>query len=460
MKKILNSFLGLFLIIQSCSDPKVFEINIPEEQNPYDSLFIQELITGETLAKIPLNSHQRKFFFPIANPTLTSFQIRGKEFSYLSILEPGSKKQLIFQGEEFQTENNQADFLANYIWNSTDEMFSRYGRLLFGTRDLELVKEKFDSLVASREVLQNDAKPQLSQGEKAVLSYQNLARAYNFLMYYGRIVNQLPPNDPYFDFIEKIPDYGQEARSLPDMILYKYEIEYLRKNDSIPSIPAFLEIIESKTTETDLSAFLKAYYIQSVIENPSYWRPHQHLFTTDQIKEALEREQENPYSYLINRASNSFFSSMAGVPAYDFEAKNPDDSAFKLSDLQGKLVLIDAWATWCGPCIQHRPKILELAEKYKNDPHVAVVMVSIDSQIDKWKNYVSNTNPEGFGHEVNIADGMNDTFGDKYLVKSIPKYFLIDSKGIILSSDLPEPSIGLEQMIEKEVEKMKKSEVQ
>jgi len=81
-------------------------------------------------------------------------------------------------------------------------------------------------------------------------------------------------------------------------------------------------------------------------------------------------------------------------------------------------------------------------------------MVSVDSELDRWKNFVSRTNPKGFGIEVNIPNGINDIFGDKYLVKAIPKYFLIDPKGIIISSDLPEPSLGMEKMIEFELEKI------
>jgi hypothetical protein len=53
---------------------------------------------------------------------------------------------------------------------------------------------------------------------------------------------------------------------------------------------------------------------------------------------------------------------------------------------------------------------------------------------------------------------MNHTFGEKYLIKAIPKYFLINSEGVIISSDLPEPSLGMEQIIEKELIKMKKAQ--
>ncbi len=260
--------------------------------------------------------------------------------------------------------------------------------------------------------------------------------------------------DPYFEFIQKINSFDSEAKSLPYMILFKYEIELLREQDSIRDIQTFLGEIEKKTENLDLKNFLKAYYIQSVIDNPSYWRPHEQLFTSDKITEALEIEKSNPYSFLINKASDSFFSSMAGVEAFNFKAKKSDDSDFSLSDLKGKLILIDAWATWCGPCVHHRPNILEIAAKYQNDPRVAVLMVSGDSELDRWKNYISRTNPQNHGIEVNIPDGMNDTFGDKYLVKAIPKYFLIDPNGIIIGSDLPEPSLGMEKMIEFELEKM------
>lgn len=454
MNKIFIFIIGSFLVFQSCSKPEVFEITIPASSNPYDSLFIQELITGETIAKIPLNSHQRKFFFPIKESLLVGILVKGKESPYLEILGPGSKKELVFEGENFKTKNQPADSLSNYLWHSTDEMFSKHSRLLFGGGDVDEIKHKFDSLIVKRQENITKASQQLSKGEYAILDYQNKARAKNFLFFYGRVIRKLEPKDPFFDFVADIPAYGTEAKSLPNMILYQYEIEYLRKNDSIPSIPFFLDIIESKTNDPALEDFLKAFYIQSVIENPTYWRPHQHLFTSDKINEALEREKNNPYLYLINRASDSFFSSMAGEPAFDFEARRPDGSDFKLSELKGKLVLIDAWATWCGPCVQHRPKILEMASKYSSDQRIAIVMVSVDSELDRWEKFVSTTNHNGYGFDVNIPDGMNDTFGNKYLVKSIPKYFLIDSEGVIISSDLPEPSLGMEQIIERELRKM------
>ncbi len=450
---VLVLFAGLF--ITSCSQPsKVFDIIVPEIKPEFDSLFIQELITGKVLGKVPLNSYQKDFSFPIEGQLLASIQVKGSDKSYLTILGPGVSKSLKLSGDFFVTEESPADSMANVIWHSTNDMFSSYAGLIFRDGDPESVKEKFDSLIESRDKLIKRLGPRISESEQALLNYQNQARAYNFLMYYGRIVKGFEAQDPFFDFIKKINSYESEVKSLPDMILFKYEIELLRKQDSIQDIQTFLGEIEKKTQNLDLQNFLKAYYIQSVIEHPSYWRPHEQLFTSEKITEALEGEKSNPYSFLINRASDSFFSSMAGVEAFDFKAKKSDNSEFTLSDLEGKVILIDAWATWCGPCVKHRPNILEIAAKYQNDPRVAVLMVSVDSEVDRWKNFVSRTNPQNFGIEVNIPGGMNDDFGDKYLVKAIPKYFLIDPKGIIISSDLPEPSLGMEKMIDFELEKM------
>ncbi len=445
--------MGIFLT--ACSQPStVFDITVPDNNPDYDSLFIQELITGKVLGKIPLNTSQKKFYYPIKEQLLASIQVKGSEKSYLTILGPGVSKNLVSSETFFLTQESPADSMANVIWHSTDEMFSRYGGLIFGGGDPDSVKEKFDSLIKARDIVIQHIKTKISDQEQARLKFQNQARAYNFLFYYGRIVKEFEAKDPYFDFINKISSYGSNAKSLPDLMLYKFEIELLREQDSIPNIQTFLGEIEKKTSDPDLKNFLKAYYIQCVIENPSYWRSHEQLFTTDKITEAFEREKSNPYSFLINRASDSFFSSMAGVEAFNFKAKKPDSSDFFLADLKGKLVLIDAWATWCAPCIHHRPNILKIAEKYKDDSRFAVVTVSVDSQIDRWKNFVQTSNPNGYGTEVNIPDGMNDVFGDNYLVKAIPKYFLIDPNGNILSSDLPEPSLGMEKMIEAALEKM------
>jgi len=332
-------------------------------------------------------------------------------------------------------------------------MFSQHNKVIFVQNNPEKVRSIFDSLVQVRHEQLNKFESQLTDDEFGILDYQNKARAYSFLMYYGRIVKHYSPDNGFFSFISSIDNKNIYSKSLPDNILYKYEIMILKEKDSIENIDAFLKFIETQTTTNDLQDFLKAIYLKSVIERPSYWRRHENLFTTNTIKNALQRESTNKYSYLINEASNSFYASQKGVKGYDFTAFKLDGTELKLSDLKGKIVVIETWATWCGACIDQRPKMIELAKKYKDNPSVVFLMVSVDNSVDRWKKYVTRTNENQYGIEVNIPDGMNGKFGDKYLIKAIPKYILLDKDGIIIDSNLPEPSIGMEQLIKRVSEK-------
>jgi thiol-disulfide isomerase/thioredoxin len=446
--------LGLLTILSACKNNNEFQITIEANKTNYDTLFIQELITGRTIAKVPLKELNKNYSFNIDEATLGSLSVICTETTYLTIIRPGAKKTILIDSTSLRTKQSVPDSLINYLWNSTNQMFSLHDKIIFAQVNSEKVKSLFDSLVQVRHEQISKFKSQLTTDELGILEYQNKARAYSFLMYYGRIVKRYSPESEFFSFISKIDNENIYAKSLPENLLYKYEIQILRERDSIENIDVLLKFIETQTTTKDLQDFLKAIYLKSVIEHPSYWRRHEHLFTTNTIKVALQRESTNNYSYLINKASNSFYASQKGVKGYDFTAFKLDGTELKLSDFKGKIVVIDTWATWCGPCIDQRPSMLKLVKKYKDSQTVIFLMVSVDKSFDRWKKYVTRTNENQYGIEVNIPDGMNTEFGDKYLIKAIPKYILIDKDGIIIDSNLPEPSIGMEQLIERVSKKL------
>jgi thiol-disulfide isomerase/thioredoxin len=442
------------IVFSACEQIEKVTITIESNSTDYDSLYINDIYSGYTLLKMPLDHIGKVYAFPIGEIMLGEIAINGLESTYLTVFSPGAKKRVVIGSNSIRTEQSIPDSLANYLWKSTNLMFSQHDKIIFAEDDPWKVRGLFDSLVQVRENQLMHFESQLTEEELGLLTYQNKARAYSFLMFYGRIIKEISARDEFFSFIEDIENENSYTKSLPGTLLYKYEIELLKEKDSIENMGVFLDYIEANTKTEDLQNFLKAVYLKEVIENPSYWRPHEKLFTTTTIKEAIFRESKNPYLPLIDRASSSFFSSQSGVKGYDFEAYKPDGSEIRLSDLKGKIVVIDTWATWCGPCIQHRPKMLEIARKYEGNPKVAILMISIDRSKERWLNYIQNTNPNQFGQELHIPDGMNTEFGDQYLIKSNPKYFLIDQEGIILNSDLMEPSIGMEQLIENELKKV------
>ena len=129
--------------------------------------------------------------------------------------------------------------------------------------------------------------------------------------------------------------------------------------------------------------------------------------------------------------------------APEISANNPDGKPIKLSDLRGKIVLIDFWASWCAPCRKENPTIVKLYEKYK-DKDFTILSVSLDQdlinwrgaiKIDglKWPNHVSDL--KGWGSEVISSYNFNE----------IPHTVLVNKEGKIIGQDLR--GIELEQKI-------------
>lgn len=119
-----------------------------------------------------------------------------------------------------------------------------------------------------------------------------------------------------------------------------------------------------------------------------------------------------------------------GVLATDFEESTPESIKVKLSSFKGQYVLLDFWASWCGPCRQENPNVVEAYEKFKNK-NFTVVGVSIDSKEDKWIDAIKK---DGLVW-TNLLDRTQE-IARTYGINAIPKNFLIDPDGKIIAKNL------------------------
>ncbi|TDQ72229.1 TlpA family protein disulfide reductase [Sphingobacterium yanglingense] len=124
-----------------------------------------------------------------------------------------------------------------------------------------------------------------------------------------------------------------------------------------------------------------------------------------------------------------------GVPAFKFAFPDVDGKKIALDDLKGKVILLDLWATWCGPCRAEEPHWEKLNEEYK-DKAVAFVGVSTDQDKPKWESYVKEKQLKG----IQIHAGAGNELSNAYKVNSIPRYILIDKAGNLITADSPRPS--------------------
>jgi thiol-disulfide isomerase/thioredoxin len=130
---------------------------------------------------------------------------------------------------------------------------------------------------------------------------------------------------------------------------------------------------------------------------------------------------------------------MVGNPSPEFEYENYKGGKTKLSDLKGKYVYIDLWATWCGPCRAEIPFLQKIEEKY-HGKNIEFVSISIDKakDNDKWKKFVTDKNLGGV--QLFADKDWESEFVKSYGVNGIPRFILIDPNGIILNPDAARPS--------------------
>lgn len=110
-----------------------------------------------------------------------------------------------------------------------------------------------------------------------------------------------------------------------------------------------------------------------------------------------------------------------------FQLTTMDGKRFNLDAMGGRVVLIDFWATWCGPCNEELPHMRRLAKQFENEPFV-LLSVSSDSDADKWRAFVQKESMTWSQYRDSTRQ-----LSKVFAVSSIPRYFTIDSDGVLQS---------------------------
>lgn len=214
-------------------------------------------------------------------------------------------------------------------------------------------------------------------------------------------VLQTPLSKRYISmYVDFASDYERDTdKKLPLLGTDKLKGVYLSSS----------ELLRIKTYET---------YLDFVDKYSQY-------FSTPELKKQLED------------TGSKLYETRSGSVAADFTYTDIDGKMVSLSDFKGKVVLVDVWATWCGPCRQQLPYMKKLEEEL-HGMDVVLLSVSVDEEKDKekWKQMIID---DKMGGVHVFASGWSKITKD-YKITGIPRFMLFDKKGNVISTEAPRPS--------------------
>lgn len=148
-------------------------------------------------------------------------------------------------------------------------------------------------------------------------------------------------------------------------------------------------------------------------------------------KKSLESEFDEKEAELLR--------TQIGKPAPEFTLENNSGNNYSLADFKGKVVYLDMWASWCGPCREETPALKNLYNRYKDDNRIVFIGIAINDGINNWKKALEEDKPEWL--QLIDKEGL---VWKSYVAYLIPKFIVIDKAGKIANFDAPRPSSGKE----------------
>ena len=216
----------------------------------------------------------------------------------------------------------------------------------------------------------------------------------------------------------------------------KIKNDFILNNQNSPAIFIALyditNLIEEHAQLEIIAEVISKYFSNTIFHQEAILRmnkANQQIAMLDKQKSMAEQQK--------NELKNAGL--IIGKPAPELNFPNKEGKLISLNALKGKIVLLDFWASWCGPCRKENPFVVGLYNKYKNSGF-EIYSFSLDKEKTKWIQAIEQDGLVWKNHASDLV-GWESTGASKYLIKSIPQTFLIDRDGNIAEIGLRGPEL-------------------
>ena len=296
-------------------------------------------------------------------------------------------------------------------------------------KNIENVKNTHKALLATYEV-----NSFFKIAEEKSLEYDRLLSIQNFKSNYKFYLgDDISPSKGFYEPVESLDLDNEDDYKKQPYYRYLVNSSWSKRIEAAPDVDGMLETLRMVPSQDVAISMINGFYskISSNKERSKDYLDLIKLVTKDKrfIKAAEKQYREVVKSKGLSKGDTS--------PEFNYETV--DGEMVSLSDLKGKYVYIDVWATWCGPCIKQAPYLKKLEERY-HDKNVVFVSISVDKKEvkDTWKQMIADKQLGGL--QLFADKSFDSAFMDAYAVHSIPRFILIDPEGKIVDTEAPRPS--------------------
>lgn len=419
--------------------------------------FIDELEPKQTK---PIIENQCKFNIEYSKPVIATLYYNKQQVSFMLLQDQAIEiyigtdslyKSVRLTGDDAHNSNLVLNFNKTFYYDYQDST-TFVQMLAFGADAYEMMSYKQQQI--QMEFVRKHADTLKYDGR--VLDYLRNRIKYN---YYYKVQS--------FAIINANANKGLTVKPIPEILLDKIDVSLV--NDSLLNIDTYRKFIEylviyqtsklnsfNKFTDFNISMDKKVAFAATRLsgQTKSYYIAY---YLYNHLNEVLPATIKYNYQLLKNNDALGYANLLAANCEKRMQAKVSNNDApignkpkqimgidgkyFTLQDFKGKVVYVDFWASWCGPCKQQFPYAKELHKRFtdKQLKHLKFLYVSIDKTTEIWKSAIEQNGLQDFIHGFAPGDWNSDLIRF-YKISSIPRYMIIDKKGEIRFLDAKRPN--------------------